>query len=108
MPRFPLCRLSSLSLFTMLCCPLVCPCTAFAAVFLTTLYFTDIGTFVPCPWANATMITVSEQLECAPPIIPPWLTQTSDVLWMVCVILITKFTPKDSAIVMTTTLDDNL
>jgi hypothetical protein len=81
---------------------------AFAAVFLTTLYFTDIGTFVPCPWANATMITVSEQLECAPPTIPPWLTQTSDVLWMVCVVMITKFTPKDSAVVMTTTLDDNL
>lgn len=58
------------------------------AAFLPICYITDLATFVPG----------------SPPTVPPWLTQTSDIVWMLCVSFITMFTPRDRPLRMTTEL----
>lgn len=60
----------------------------FATILLPACYITDLAMYKPGR---------------SPPV-PPWLTQTSDFLWMGCVMFITSFTPPDEPLKVVTEL----
>merc|ERR1712217_606635 len=64
------------------------------AIFLPCCYLIDLATYKPSK----------------APTVPPWLTQSSDIVWMLCVMAITSGTPKDRPlrITMETAMEEDV